>query len=268
MSETPTIFVVSDGTCRTCEQVVKSVLVQFEGRDVQLRPHCDVRNVDDVVEIVDEAAEQGALIFYTLVIDDVRRAIKAAADAHLVTAVDLLGPALSVLMSYFDTRPTATPGLLYESEKHYFDRINAIDYTLKHDDGRRPHELAKADVVLVGLSRVSKSATCFYLAYRGIKAANVPLLPDRPPPRQLLALDPNKVIGLTISITRLVRVRQARLQAMGVDPSGSYVDQTELLREMRFATTLMAEHKWRTIDVSYKAIEEIAREVMHLLDQA
>jgi regulator of PEP synthase PpsR (kinase-PPPase family) len=217
-----------------------------------------------VERIVAEAASLHAVIFYTLVSDDTREAIKSAAEKLLVPTVDVLGPAFSALHDLFKSAPRHTPGLLYASDRERFDRIEAIDYTLKHDDGQRPYELGEADVVLVGVSRSSKSSTCFYLAYAGVRAANVPLVPGVPPPRQLLALDPEKVIGLRINVMRLRTVREARAQRLGLDPTHEYVDKRDMAREVLEANKVMDSRGWRSIDVSYIAVEETAREVMTL----
>lgn len=260
-----TIHLVSDGTCRTCEQVVRAVLVQFGPIDVQLVRHPNVRRPQTVAAVVREAAANHALIFYTLVYDKARAAMEAETRERQVMAVDLLGPVLVSLYDLFRRTPRARPGILYRSNKAHYDRIDAVEYTLGHDDGCRLHELDQADVVLVGVSRASKSTTCFYLAYGGVRAANVPLFADQPPPVELTRLDPRRVIGLTLNPERLQAVRQARLRGWGADLDAEYADRLHLARELRAAHEQMNQHGWRCIDVSYKAIEEIAREVKQLL---
>jgi regulator of PEP synthase PpsR (kinase-PPPase family) len=184
----------------------------------------------------------------------------------LVATVDLLGPAFLALRDLFKRAPGGTPGLLVASDLAYFRRLDAIDYTLKHDDGQRPHELASADVVLVGVSRASKSSTCFFLAYQGIRAANVPLIPGLDPPAQLLQVEPSKVIGLRINVMRLQTVREARAMAIGMSQDDDYLDKRAVARELREANQMMDRYGWRSIDVSYRAVEEIAREIIQLGD--
>jgi len=260
----PQVFVVSDGRGITCARVVQAALVQFAGQNYELVRKANVRTKREIEAIVREAASAHALIFYTLVSDRTRRAIREISQKLLVPTVDILGSPLTALNDLFHTAPGATPGLLYESEREHFDRIEAIDYTLKHDDGQRPHELAAADVVIVGVSRASKSSTCFYLAYQGIKAANVPLFPDLEPPTELLALDREKVIGLTVNVLHLKRVREARMRGLRLRGMESYTDRREIARELRAANAMMARHGWRMIDISYRAIEEIAKQVVKL----
>jgi regulator of PEP synthase PpsR (kinase-PPPase family) len=142
--------------------------------------------------------------------------------------------------------------------------MTAFDYVLTHDDGQRIHELNRADVVLTGVSRTSKSSTCFYLAFQGVRAANVPLVPGMDPPRQLLKLPQNRVVGLRINVQRLVRVREARMPDLGLDVEQDYIDMRAVAAEVNEANRLMDARKWNTVDVSYLAIEEIARQVLHL----
>jgi regulator of PEP synthase PpsR (kinase-PPPase family) len=266
--ETYTIYLVSDGTCRTCEQVIRAVLVQFQDARVRLVRKANVRRAQTVRKVIESAAREQAFVAYTLVSEKARKAIE---EANLeqpvpVPVVDLLGPTLKSLYDLFRSAPIAKPGVLYASNKAHFDRIDAVEYTLHHDDGCGAHDLPEADVVLVGVSRASKSTTCFYLGYSGIRAANVPLLADGEPPAELVKLDPRRVIGLTVNPHRLKTVREARLRGWGMHLHDDYTDRIQIARELRAANEQMARHRWRCIDVSYKAIEEIAREVVELLE--
>jgi len=262
--KTPTIYVVSDGRGETAEQVVKAAALQFENRSYRLSLKHDIRSPDQVGPIVERAAERGGVIFYTLVADETRRAIKKLAAEHLVPTVDILGPAFGALHDLFHAERRARPGLLYSSERERFDRMRAIDYTLTHDDGQRPHELSRADVVLAGVSRASKSSTCFFLAYQGIRAANVPLIQGLAPPPQLLRLPKERVVGLRINVARLITVREARVHDKRFGHVEGYLDKRAVAREVLYANRIMDENDWASVDVSYLAIEEIAAEVIRL----
>ena len=262
-----TIYLISDGTCRTCDQILRATLVQFE-EDVHVVRKAGVRRPGTVWEIVERAARDDAIIFYTLVCDDARDAIQAASKQFLVPVVDLLGPVLVGLYDFFQTTKRPKPGVLYKSNQEYYDRIDAVEYTLAHDDGVATHELSRADVVLVGVSRASKSTTCFYLAYRGIRAANVPLFSDGPIPPQLLEIDKRRIIGLTINPHRLRVIREARLRGWGMTTHDGYADRMQITRELWAVNDLITKQGWPCIDVSYKAIEEIATEVLHLLEES
>jgi regulator of PEP synthase PpsR (kinase-PPPase family) len=265
--ERVSIYVVSDGRGQTGNAVLRAALVQFAGK-VDIVTEAAVRTVERVQQIVAQAAAAGAVVFYTLVEEATRQALVHAAALHEVPVVDVLGPALIALRDLLQHGPAAQPGLLYASERVSFDRHDAIDYTLAHDDGRRPDELGQADVVLVGVSRAAKSSTCFYLAYHGIKAANVPLVPELPVPPQLLALEPNKVIGLWVNPSRLLIVRAARAMNLKLGQDVPYLDRESVVREVRQARRVMEDHGWRMVEASYMAVEEVAREVMQLLGLA
>jgi len=258
----PVIFVVSDGRGETCRQMLKASLVQFSEQKFDLVVWSDVRTTERVEEIVDAAFLSGATIFYTLVGEETRRTMLNNTERALVPAVDLFGPSFSALHDLFKSERSSTPGLFYASERETIDRHTAIDYTLKHDDGQRPAGLPQADVVLVGVSRASKSSTCFYLAYQGIKAANVPLVKGTPLPRQLTELDPGKVVGLQMNVPRLLTLREARTAHLGTTHTDYYLDRREVGAEIRYANELIREYGWGKVNASYMAIEEIARQVM------
>jgi regulator of PEP synthase PpsR (kinase-PPPase family) len=215
--------------------------------------------------VAQAAAERSAPIFYTLVVAAPRKALAEAAAKAALPTVDLLEPVLATLGRLLDATPQRQAGLYYESQKEYFDRLVAVEYTLHHDDGQRPHELSKADVVLVGPSRVSKSATCFVLAYNGIRAANVPIVPGCPLPAEVLKLDSQRVIGLTMNADRLQRVREIRMQAMQMGEVETYTDRRAIVREIHEANALMKLHGWQAIDASYRSIEDTAGEVLRMI---
>jgi [pyruvate, water dikinase]-phosphate phosphotransferase / [pyruvate, water dikinase] kinase len=262
----PTILVVSDGRGQTGARVLQAALVQFQGQKHHIVTEGNVRTVERVGAILENAARIHAVVLFTLVEEATRRAMQQGAAQLAVPVVDVLGPTLSALHDLLQRDSAATPGLLYAAEREDIDRHDAIDYTLKHDDGRRPDELDQAGVVLVGVSRTAKSTTCFYLAYHGVRAANVPLLPGVALPPRLLALPPERVIGLWVNPSRLLTVRAARARHLNLGADSSYLDRDAVLQEVRDAHRVMNRHGWRTVDASYMAVEEIAREVMRLCD--
>jgi regulator of PEP synthase PpsR (kinase-PPPase family) len=261
----PVLFVVSDGRGETCRQYLRAALVQYGDRDVEIVVRADVLSPELVVAVVDEAAAREAIIFYTLVAETTRRAMRRHASEQLVPVVDVLGPAFGALHEFFGQERLAEPGLFYATDRARLDREAAVDFALKHDDGLRMNELHLADVVLVGVSRVAKSTTSFYLGYNGIKAANVPLVVGTPLLPELLRMDPQRVIGLRMNVTRLMAVRDARARHLGTVGTADYVDKRRIAQEVRQAHEIMQHHGWRSFDVSYMAVEEIAREVLRLL---
>jgi hypothetical protein len=258
------IVVLSGGTGRTGEQVLRSALAQFEEPDVEIVVKPRVRTSAAAMKVIEAAAAKGAILCHTLVDTKVRELV--ARECHLrdIHAVDLLGPTVSLLDDHLDGTPRHKPGLSYELNKEQFDRIDAVDFTLAHDDGTRVKDLNRADVVLVGVSRASKSVTCFYLAYRGIRAANVPLVTGFEPPEQLFRLSPDKVVGLMMNPHRLQSIRQARGGAISAAQLPNYTNLRHIAKELRDAQTLMNKHGWRSIDVSYMSVEEVASEIIHM----
>jgi regulator of PEP synthase PpsR (kinase-PPPase family) len=262
------IFVLSGGTGRTGDQIVEAVLAQFSGPAVQLEQRTKVRTIEGARRVIQEAQERQGIVFHTLVAPDVRQAAADEAARRMVPLVDILGPAIAVLEDHLRTQPRRQAGLSYLAQKDRFDRMDAVDFTLHHDDGQRPEGLLQADVVLVGPSRVSKSVTCFYLAYRGVFAANVPLVLGVTPPPQLGQIDPAKVIGLTMNPHRLKAIRETRAGHFAPDAQTALDEYSEpklIAQELRYALSLIEQHHWRQIDVSYKSVEETAEEVLRML---
>ena len=259
----PTIFLVSDGRGDTAARVLQAAAVQFEGEEYHVERRRNIRTTLAVRKVIREAEELGAIIFFTLVGTDTRKVMHQAMGRN-IEIIDLLGPVITALHIRFQRAPGEVPGLLYDQDRDHHDRMSAFDYVLTHDDGQRIHELNRADVVLAGVSRSSKSSTCFYLAFQGVRAANVPLVPGMDPPPQLLKLPPGRVIGLRINVQRLLRVREARMPDLGMDADQNYIDLRTVASEVNHANRLMDKQKWETIDVSYLAVEEIARQVLHL----
>ncbi len=259
------VVILSGATGRTAAQVVNAALAQFDRPNVQVVKHNNVRSVSAARRIVQQAAQQRAVICHSLVSPAVRDAVAEEAKQRMIPTVDVLGGVLAALSDQLGMAPEGKPGRSYALHKEHFDRIDAVSFTLSHDDGAGLSTLADADVVLVGVSRVSKSVTCFYLAYRGVRAANVPLIPGIEPPAELLALPREKVVGLTATPHRLRSVREARSARLGGGATDYYVGPAEIGAELRSALKLMQQHTWHCIDVSYMAVEEVAVQVLQYI---
>lgn len=249
----------------TARQVLQAALAQFTDCHPEIVHQSKVRTSEVAVAVVHDAAEQKALICHSIVDPTVRRALDEEALKLAVPCIDVLGPALSLLAEHLKVQPRGHAGLLYELHREQLDRMDAVDFTLAHDDGKRMHELNQADIVLVGASRTSKSVTCFYLAARGIRAANVPIIPPQPVPRELARLSSRRVVGLTMSAAHLESIRQTRLDRISHRPVASYADLRDIRAELRAIRDLMNEMQWSCIDVSYKATEEVADQIVEMM---
>jgi regulator of PEP synthase PpsR (kinase-PPPase family) len=260
------VFVVSDGTGDTGSAAVRAAMAQFP-QPWRLRIFGEVRLESEVCRVIDKAAEVGALVVYSLVDGAVIEVLNNEASQRALTAVDLLGPLITKLAQRLHTEPSHKPGLLHGFTDDYFDRIDAVEFAVRHDDGGNVQTLWEADIVLTGVSRTSKTPLSMYLAQRGYKTANVPLVPGLEPPRELMELDRRKVFGLIIDPTMLLTVRQARLRALKLtNMRSTYVDGESVFDEVTSARKLFRRRGWRTIDVSGRAVEENASRLIEIIE--
>jgi regulator of PEP synthase PpsR (kinase-PPPase family) len=260
------ILVVSDATGETGEKVVRAALAQFFGHDkvrVVTLPH--VRDEATVRSVVDQAKKQNALLVYTLVDPPLRTVVRRLAEEAEVRSVDLLGSLLLHMANHLGEDPLYTPGLGHQLDADYFRRVEAVEFAVNNDDGREPRNLRKADVVLVGISRTSKTPLSSYIAHRGYRVANVPVVLDIPVPREIDQVDPRRVFGLTIDPNVLVDIRRTRMKRMGMEPESGYGDIRHIRKELDYCNRVFAEHpQWTVLDITRKAIEETASSILEL----
>lgn len=259
------VHLVSDSTGETLESVAKACLAQF--KDVEAIKHYwpMVRSVGHLDRVMTEIAQRPGLIVYTLVNGDVRRKLENRAHTMGLPLVSALDPVFDALSRLLGQEAQNRPGGQHKMDAAYFARVDAIHYTIAHDDGALWDEWEEADIVLAGVSRSSKTPTSIYLANRGYKVANIPLVVESPPPSQLFQLQKPLVVGLTTSADRLVQVRRNRLLSLKQAPETAYVDPEAVTAELAFARRLFADNGWPIIDVTRRSIEETAAAVMNLL---
>ncbi len=264
------IFVVSDATGETAEKVVRAALSQFEIAevDIDLRVFPHLRHEHDVDTVVREAQTAHALIVSTLVRAEERELLFLRCSEHTVPCVDLLGSLLRSLTGFFGVQPRDIPDLLHTVSTGYFRRMEAIEFTVKNDDGREPANLPRADLILVGISRTSKTPLSTYLANRGLKVANVPLVLGIDPPEELAHVDDRKVFGLIIQPDILMRIRQARLKHLGMSNESDYGKRGHIEHEINYAREVFRKHpNWPVIDVTNRAIEETAADILRIYQE-
>lgn len=262
MSTAQAIYLLSDATGETAEKMVLAALTQFREKPVRLIRINNVRTKNQVYEALDEALGNRGLVVYTIVNRELAQLVHDECDGLGLINIDLLTPLLMKVAHCLGLSPKETPGLLHGVDEAYFRRIEAIEFTVKHDDGQEPRNLHLADIVLVGISRTSKTPLSIYLAHRGWKVANVPLVKGIEPPSQLFEVDPKRIAALVIDPQRLVEVRAARLRNLGQDTRAAYADYEEIEEELKHAKKFFRRHPWAVIDVSGKAVEETANEVL------
>lgn len=263
----PIVYVISDSIGETAEFVVRAAASQFNGADAQVRriPYVDSKETID--EVIQAAKEESALVAYTIVVPELQNYLREQAEAHAITYVDIMGPMITALEESYHRPPKMEPGLVRKLDEDYFRRVEAIEFAVKYDDGRDPRGLLHADIVLIGVSRTSKTPLSMYLANKRLKVANVPLVPEVEPPEELFRISNRKVIGLTIEASHLNRIRKERLKALGLTANANYASLERIRSELDFSENVMKRIGCAVINVSTKAVEETANMIFDMFRQ-
>jgi len=261
------LHLVSDATGETLNALAKAAVAQFEGARPLEHVYALVRSERQLERVFRELEAAPGVVMFTLMNPDLRERLELKCREMGMPYISVLDPALDLLGSYLGARLTHKPGGQHEMDARYFDRIEALNFTMAHDDGQSTHDLHRADVVLCGVSRTSKTPTCIYLANRGIKAANVPIVPGVPIPENIETLKGPLIVGLTASPDRLVQIRRNRLLALKEDRSTDYVDPDTVKEEIAAARKLFSRAGWPVIDVTRRSIEETAAAILNLYNK-
>lgn len=260
------IYAVSDATGDLAVSVTNSALRQFKQDGVLVLRRARIRTPERVAKTVREAKENNGFIVFTFVAPDLRNHLLRLAEEAGVPAFDVMGPLMEQFAQFLHKKPSDEPGLQYQINNDYFRRSDSIEFAVKHDDGQGADTIHQADIVLLGISRTSKTPLSIYLAYRGYKTANVPIVRHVPIPHSVFSVDPRKMVGLTISAEKLVELRGTRLVRLGRPLSEDYANIDSIRQEMSYASRIFAQlGSCPVIDVTGKAIEEIASEILSVL---
>jgi hypothetical protein len=263
-----TIMVISDATGETAERMVRAAILQFQDTPINIRTYARVRLESEMEQVIERAVELHALLVYTVVNPEARDILLRLVERYDVEAVDLMGALIAKLVMFLGTQPSGVPGLLHSIDGNYFQRMEAVEFAVKNDDGAEPRNLPKADLVLVGVSRTSKTPLSTYLAQRGLKVANVPLVLGIDPPEELSQVEDRKVFGLIVQPDMLMRIRQARLKHLGMPSDSSYGDRSHIENEMNYSREIFRKHpNWPVIDVTNRAIEETAADILRIYQE-
>lgn len=264
MSHLPGVFIVSDSIGETAEIVVRAAASQFNSGTMELRRVPNISDTDILDEVVHQAEENNFIIAYTLVIEKLAEHLKAEASKCGVICIDILGPMINTLKNASNMEPKREPGLLRKVDEMYYRRVEAVEFAVRYDDGKDPRGISLADIVLVGVSRTSKTPLSMYLAHKRIKVANVPLVPEVSPPRELFEAERGKVIGLTIRAEQLNHIRTERLKTLGLKGQASYANPERIQEELEFSDNLMKRLGCPVIDVTNRAVEETASKILEI----
>ncbi len=261
------LHLLSDSTGETLENIAKAALAQYD--DVETIRHFwpMVRTEAHLERILQEISQNPGLVLFTLVNSETRKTLEARCRTLGLPAVAPLDGVTGALSGLLGQAAKARPGRQHVLDAAYFARVDAIQFTIAHDDGILSEDWEEADIVLAGVSRSSKTPTSIYLANRGFKTANIPIVIESPPPRSLFALKNPIVVGLTTSADRLIQVRRNRLLSLNQKTETAYVDQEAVTREVAFARRMFADNGWPVIDVTRRSIEETAAAIIALVGE-
>lgn len=261
------LHLLSDSTGETLENIAKAALAQFD--DVETLRHFwpMVRSEPHLERILQEISQNPGLVIFTLVNKDLRRTLESRCRAMGLPTIAPLDPVSHALSNMLGQEAKARPGRQHNLDAAYFARVEAIQFTIAHDDGIAWEDWEEADILLAGVSRSSKTPTSIYLANRGYKTANIPIVVESPPPPFLFSLKRPLVVGLTTSADRLVAIRRNRLLSLNQQAETNYVDQESVQRELAYARRMFADNGWPVIDVTRRSIEETSAAIIQMCNE-
>jgi regulator of PEP synthase PpsR (kinase-PPPase family) len=261
------LHLLSDSTGETLDNIAKAGLAQFDGVETIKHFWPMVRSEGHLDRVMAEIAQRPGLVIFTVVNPDLRARLEQKCSGLGLPSVPALDPVIDALSRVLGQQAKARPGRQHILDAAYFRRVEAIQFTIAHDDGIAAEDWEEADIVLAGVSRTSKTPTSIYLANRGYKVANIPLVLESPPPPSLFRLKDPLVVGLTTSPDRLIQVRRNRLLSLNQSPETAYVDQEAVVAELAFARRIFADRGWPVIDVTRRSIEETAAAIINLFNE-
>jgi len=261
------VHLVSDSTGETLAGVMRATCAQFSNLMPIEHSHTLIRSDQQMDQVLEAIERAPGLVMFTMVNEEFRSRLLAWCVDNLTPCMDVLDPLLKTMSQYLGAPIIHEIGAQHARDESYYRRIDALNFATTHDDGQLGSRLSNAEVVLLGVSRTSKTPTCVYLANRGVKAANIPIIPGIAIPEELGATDGPLVVGLTISPKRLVQIRRNRLLSLNEQRASSYVDEMEVRKEVVSAKRLFAARNWPVIDVTRRSIEETAAKILSLLHE-
>lgn len=261
-----TVYVVSGGFGSSGEQLVETVTAQFPEEDVQVVKFSHVRRTKQIESVVKKVSKTGGIIVHTMVDHKLRKELIALAKKEKLAVIDLMGSLIDQIAGILAQKPKGKPGLYRIRRQDYFKRVDAINFTVEHDDGIRPEDLRLADIVLAGVSRCGKTPLSMYLAVQGWKVANIPLVMGIKPPEELFQIDKRQVIGLTIDYEHIMSHRKKRYESLGSIGQSDYISPTSVREELEYAKKIFKKGKFHIVNVTQKPVESIAYEIISIVN--
>ena len=261
------IHLVSDATGETLDTVARAATAGYKDHEAIHHAYSLVRTLKQLERVVVEIEKQPGMVLYTMIDETLRQELETHCARIGVPIVSILDPVITKLANYLNVKSQPIIGGQHNLNDVYFRRIDALNFTLLHDDGQQVHDLEKADVVIIGISRTSKTPTSFYLAHRGVKVANVPLLPEIKIPPQLETIKKPLIVGLIASTGRIAQIRQHRLETLNEQAMTEYTDRSSITKELNYMKKLCARNNWPVLDVTRRSIEETAAAILNLYNE-
>lgn len=258
------IYIVSDSIGETAEYVARATAAQFD-REYEIVKFPFVREKSQIEEVLEEAKAHKSIVLYTTVIEEFKDILKTKCTADNIPCIDVMSTAMHSFQNFLNLEPKHEPGIIRRLDEKYFKKVEAIEFAVKYDDGKDPRGIKKADVVLLGVSRTSKTPLSMYLANKNLKVANVPLVPEVPVPKELYQIPKDRIIGLTTNPIKLNEIRQERLKALGLSDTATYANLDRILEELDYADRIMKNIDCPIIDVATKAVEETANIIIDIM---
>jgi hypothetical protein len=266
--EAALVVVISDALGETAELVAQAAASQFPGHPIEVRRYPHVTTEGEFLQVMQGLQRMPCAVVFTIILPELRASIVRHCEAAGLPYADVMGPVLDGLQGALSAAPSRTPGLVHQLDARYFRRVEAVEFAVRYDDGKDPAGILRADVVLLGVSRTSKTPTSMYLAHRQIKVANVPIVPEADLPDELYQIPPRKIIGLTINPENLLQIRTERLRSLGLGAGSRYADLGRILEELEHADRVYKRLGCTVIDVSQRAVEETANYILDILGRA
>jgi regulator of PEP synthase PpsR (kinase-PPPase family) len=263
----PTVYIVSDSTGETAQNVVHAALSQFDYDDIKLILFAHIESKKDITGIVSKLNKEKCFIVYTIVKPELRSFLKEESGKQSVVSFDMLGPMIENIEKISGIKPKLEPGIIRKIDKEYFQRMEAMEFAVKYDACQSGLELSKADLLILGVSRTSKTPLSMYLAYKGIKVANILLDFEFEPPNEIFSSTPEKIVGLTIDHDKLIEIRSERLRALGLPDEGVYNKKERVIKELKYADIIYKKIGCPIINVTNMAIEDIATKILKIMKE-
>jgi regulator of PEP synthase PpsR (kinase-PPPase family) len=267
VNEQQQLYICSDSVGETADAVARATIRQFNTEQIRIKRYAHISQENEIIQMLQEAAAAGGFVAYTLVQPELRGTMKKEALRLGVRAVDIMGPMLQAFSDTYGDMPKRKPGLLHEMDADYFRRVDAVEFAVKYDDGKDNRGMLQAEVVLIGVSRTSKTPLSIYLAHKGIKSANLPIIPEIKLPTELFKIPSKRIIGLTMDANQILQIRLERLKAVGLPEGSQYATCLRIQEELDYAQSVMQQLDCPIINVTNKAIEETAGIILDIISQ-